>query len=173
PMHPAYGAGHAAVAGACVTVMKTFFQLVRGHKPGRGYVTLRDAKIAPKGTTEELTLTGELDKLAANISIGRSMAGVHYGSDYFDSLRMGERVAVGMVLEQLTTYGEPISIVLESFDGDRIVLSSEADGDAFPRRPCAKILDRYGNPVGFTAWWQRHAPRFESLMVAEEDAHVA
>ena len=25
PMHPAYGAGHATVAGACVTVLKAFF----------------------------------------------------------------------------------------------------------------------------------------------------
>ena len=25
PMHPAYGAGHATVAGACVTILKAFF----------------------------------------------------------------------------------------------------------------------------------------------------
>ena len=25
PMHPCYGAGHATVAGACVTVLKAFF----------------------------------------------------------------------------------------------------------------------------------------------------
>ena len=38
---------------------------------------------------------GELNKLAANISIGRNMAGVHYFSDYYDSLRMGEEIAEG------------------------------------------------------------------------------
>ena len=36
PMHPAYGAGHATVAGACVTIVKAFFdhhdELVRVHK---------------------------------------------------------------------------------------------------------------------------------------------
>ena len=26
PMHPAYGAGHATVAGACVTILKAFFK---------------------------------------------------------------------------------------------------------------------------------------------------
>ncbi|MEO1092971.1 MAG: hypothetical protein AAFX81_20315 [Pseudomonadota bacterium] len=31
PMHPAYGAGHATVAGACVTVLKAFFELGQGH----------------------------------------------------------------------------------------------------------------------------------------------
>ena len=30
--------------------------------------------------------------LAANISIGRNMAGVHFYTDYYDSLRMGERL---------------------------------------------------------------------------------
>jgi hypothetical protein len=25
PMHPSYGAGHATVAGACVTILKAFF----------------------------------------------------------------------------------------------------------------------------------------------------
>jgi hypothetical protein len=43
-----------------------------------------------------LTLEGELNKLAANISISRNMAGVHYFSDYYDSLRMGEEIAIGI-----------------------------------------------------------------------------
>jgi hypothetical protein len=40
-----------------------------------------------------LTVRGELNKLAANIAIGRNMAGVHYRSGYMESLRLGEQIA--------------------------------------------------------------------------------
>jgi hypothetical protein len=43
-----------------------------------------------------LTLEGELNTLAANISSGRNMAGVHYFTDYYDSVRMGEEIAIGI-----------------------------------------------------------------------------
>ena len=145
PMHPAYGAGHATVAGACVTILKAFFDtstvLVRTEKnevafkrPGE-----KDTPIAfraptlpypetgegfPTGCLEEtactepLTLEGELNKLAANISIGRDMAGVHYFSDYYDSLRMGEQIAIGILEEQALTYStDPFVLSVPTFDG--------------------------------------------------------
>ena len=46
----------------------------------------------------------ELNKIAANISIGRNMAGVHYYTDYIDSLVMGEKIAIGILLEQSLAY---------------------------------------------------------------------
>ena len=65
-----------------------------------------------------LALEGELNKLAANISIGRNMAGVHYFSDYYDSLRMGEEVAIGILEEQALTYPkDPFVMSLITFDG--------------------------------------------------------
>ena len=66
-----------------------------------------------------LTLEGELNKLAANISIGRNMAGVHYYSDYYDSLRMGEAIAIGMLEEQALGYTQdPFVLSLTTFDGE-------------------------------------------------------
>ncbi|MEL6197153.1 MAG: bromoperoxidase, partial [Pseudomonadota bacterium] len=66
-----------------------------------------------------LTLEGELNKLAANISIGRNMAGVHYYSDYYDSLRMGEEIAIGMLEEQALGYKtDPFVMSVPTFDGD-------------------------------------------------------
>ena len=66
-----------------------------------------------------LTLEGELNKLAANISIGRNMAGVHYFTDYYDSLRMGEAIAIGMLEEQALTYStDPFVLSVPTFDGD-------------------------------------------------------
>jgi hypothetical protein len=54
----------------------------------------------------KLTLGGELNKLAANIAIGRNMAGVHWRSDYTQSLRLGEAIAIGILKEQKITYRE-------------------------------------------------------------------
>lgn len=120
PMHPAYGAGHATVAGACVTILKAFFD--HHYVLPRPYV-----QPAPDGQsldevqyTPDLTVEGELNKLAANISIGRNWAGVHYFTDYSESVRMGERIAIGILEEQKLTYGENFSMSLPLFDGQTI-----------------------------------------------------
>ena len=46
----------------------------------------------------------ELDKVAANIAIGRNMGRVHWRSDYTESMRLGEKVAIQLLLEQRETY---------------------------------------------------------------------
>lgn len=135
PMHPSYGAGHATVAGACVTVLKAFFDtscvFVRrdGTDLFRRYIDNDDhaVQFVPDNTgnnlVEELdqpllTLEGELNKLAANISIGRNMAGVHFYSDYYDSLRMGEKIAIGVLEEQALCYPtDPFVLTIPTFDG--------------------------------------------------------
>lgn len=75
-----------------------------------------------KGADEGLTVQGEIDKLAANISVGRDFAGVHYYTDYYESLRMGERIATAILQEQMLTYREPLSMRFTSFDGDSIMI---------------------------------------------------
>ncbi|MET1414655.1 vanadium-dependent haloperoxidase [Roseibium sp. HPY-6] len=158
PMHPAYGAGHATVAGACVTVLKAYFDtsavlvhrkqkngdgkadneiafrrpLKKGAKTGKHTLSADDMPVAfvpkdasgnqlveSKNLTTFLTLEGELNKLAANISIGRNMGGVHYFSDYYDSLRMGEEIAIRMLEEQALCYStDPFVMSVPTFDGD-------------------------------------------------------
>ena len=173
PMHPSYGAGHAVVAGACVTMLKAFFDtsavFVRpsGNDQGdnNGCGSCHSSKDAPvfkrhakhdkpvafvpceqdrsklvevtdlgksadaskcscagsacNRCSRFLTLEGELNKLAANISIGRNMAGVHYFSDYYDSLRMGEAVALGILEEQALGYvPDPFVVTVPTFDGE-------------------------------------------------------
>ena len=44
-----------------------------------------------------LTVGGELNKVAANIAIGRNMAGVHWRTDYSESVTLGEEVAIGIL----------------------------------------------------------------------------
>ena len=124
PMHPAYGAGHATVAGACVTMLKAFFDtdaafVKRNEKLAIAHPQPGDQAIAyiskfqedhqnsflhEYTPTEYLTVGGELNKIAANIPIGRNMAGVHYYTDYIDSLVMGEKIAIGILLEQSLAY---------------------------------------------------------------------
>lgn len=146
PMHPSYGAGHASVAGACVTILKAFFdtsavlaQTTTGEvafkRLGSGDTAIEfRAPNLPGPETGEgvpsgdlvstiggqfLTLEGELNKLAANISIGRNMAGVHYFSDYYNSLRMGEKIALGILEEQALAYlTDPYVLSVPTFDGD-------------------------------------------------------
>lgn len=116
PMHPAYGAGHATVAGACVTILKAFFDhtvelpqpYVQPSADGRSLQAIGD--IGP------LTVEGELNKLAANISIGRNWAGVHYFTDYYESVLMGEQIALGILEEQMLTFREDVMLTVPSFD---------------------------------------------------------
>ena len=137
PMHPSYGAGHATVAGACVTILKAYFDhaaiLKLGHSAECGYhiATKADKFIAyeanPDGTALEeieleqpLSVEGELNKLAANISIGRNWAGVHYHSDYVESLCLGEQIALGILEEQKLTYSENFTMTVPLFKGGTV-----------------------------------------------------
>jgi hypothetical protein len=69
-----------------------------------------------------LTVEGELNKLAANIAIGRDWAGVHYYSDYFESLLMGEEIAAGILQEQTLTHTQTEQLIYKfnSFQGKPI-----------------------------------------------------
>ncbi|MCF6202137.1 MAG: vanadium-dependent haloperoxidase [Methylococcaceae bacterium] len=134
PMHPSYGAGHATVAGACVTMLKAYFDTsavlvdrggeVKFDRYQNGDTAIEftpdatGAALVPSAGNDFLTLEGELNKLAANISIGRNMAGVHYFSDYYDSLRMGEEIALGILEEQALGYKtDPFVLTVQTFDG--------------------------------------------------------
>lgn len=123
PMHPAYGAGHATVAGACVTLLKAYFDM--GHptdphkkvrlveKGGLALVpdcgtSARDCTIDMLATPVEhgLTLESELNKLMWNISNARNIAGVHYYTDYIESALLGEAITISILREQMLTYHE-------------------------------------------------------------------
>eukprot|EP00173_Palmaria_palmata_P004939 Plantae.Rhodophyta-Palmaria_palmata.ctg7800.p1 GENE.Plantae.Rhodophyta-Palmaria_palmata.ctg7800~~Plantae.Rhodophyta-Palmaria_palmata.ctg7800.p1 ORF type:complete len:492 (+),score=106.31 Plantae.Rhodophyta-Palmaria_palmata.ctg7800:121-1476(+) len=118
PMHPTYGAGHAAVAGACVTVLKAFFDTKQLY-PGKRIVQAdaegeRLVDVSPK---PELTIEGELNKVASNIAFGRSIAGVHFASDNIESILLGEQIAIGILKDQALTYKESFSMTIPLFRG--------------------------------------------------------
>jgi len=156
PMHPAYGAGHATVAGACVTILKAFFDhgqhleivptkeittdsfkvfkkakegITKSdiHSSNLAYVSVNHGKeleavpvLDAHNRIAHLTVEGELNKLASNISIGRNWAGVHYFTDYYESLLMGEQIAIGILEEQKIMFGENFHMTVPKFDGTSI-----------------------------------------------------
>jgi hypothetical protein len=111
------------VAGACVTLLKAFFDEsfpipnpVQADRDGINLVALN----LPVGT--RLSVGNELNKLAANISIGRNAAGVHWRSDYRQSLLLGEEIALELLREQKLTYNEDHHMTVTRFDGNGIVI---------------------------------------------------
>jgi hypothetical protein len=131
PTHPAYGAGHATVAGACVTILKAWFDedqklsdlSILPKVASENGLKLEDYKGADAG---DLTVLGELNKVAANISIGRNMAGVHWRGDYTESVKLGERVALFILNKQRRDYNEKgWSLSLTRFDGTKVTISKQ------------------------------------------------
>ena len=52
------------------------------------------------------------------------MGGVHYYVDYYDSLLMGEEVAIGMLQDQAQCYPKDAFVMsLTKFDGTSIIVS--------------------------------------------------
>lgn len=116
PMHPSYGSGHATVGGACVTILKAFFDT--DFKLPNTYVVNEDGSDLKK-INMKLTVEGELNKLCSNISIGRNWAGVHYFSDYYESIRLGEQIALGILEEQGLLYNENFKMTIPLFNGEK------------------------------------------------------
>lgn len=124
PIHPAYPSGHATWAGAGVTVLKAFFD---------ESVTIADPVVAAEDglslvpytgqNAGELTLGGELNKLAWNIGVGRNFAGIHWRSDVIEGLRLGEVVTLGILRDLRETYNEDFGgYALTTFDGRRVTI---------------------------------------------------
>ena len=66
----------------------------------------------------ELTVGGELNKIAANIALGRNIAGVHWRSDATESLKLGEQIAISILKEARSCYNEDFDgFTLTKFDG--------------------------------------------------------
>jgi len=127
PQHPSYGQGHATVAGACSTIVKAWFD---DTAPLSSVPNLTISKASEDGFSlvpydgadrDQLTIGGEMNKLAANIGIGRNHAAVHWRHDYADSLPLGEAVAISMLRDMARCWNESFAgFSFTKFDGTRI-----------------------------------------------------
>jgi membrane-associated phospholipid phosphatase len=131
PTHPAYGAGHATVAGACVTLLKAWFK--EDTKLSDLGVTPVVADAAGNNTVpytgadkNNLTVAGELNKLAANVALARNFAGVHWRTDYTASARLGEAVTISILEDSGFTYNEDFKgFTLTKFDGTTVTVGKK------------------------------------------------
>ncbi len=127
PQHPSYGQGHGTVAGACATIVKAWFDDtaplssipgINISQPSEDGLSLLPYSGADR---DQLTIGGEMNKLAANIAIGRNHAAVHWRYDYADSVVLGETIAMSMLRDVARCWNEPFAgFSFTKFDGTRI-----------------------------------------------------
>lgn len=126
PAHPSYPTGHGTVAGACITVLKFFFDgtfvipnPVVASSDGLSLVPYTGADAG------QLTVNGELNKLGHNVSFGHGLhSGIHWRSDTDTSLLIGEAVALSFLRNRARTYNEPFTVSLTKFDGTVATISN-------------------------------------------------
>jgi hypothetical protein len=127
PTHPAYPTGHGAIAGACITALKFFFDgtytfdnpLMPSNDGSATTAYVPPASEAP------LTVNGELNKLAHNVSFGHGIhAGIHWRSDTDTSIEFGEAVALSYLQDRARTYNERFTVSLTKVDGTTATISN-------------------------------------------------
>jgi len=124
PQHPSYPEAHGSIAGACVTVLKAFFNEsfvlpspVVASDDGQSLLPYTGADAG------QITVGGELNKLADNVALGRNMAAVHWRSDATQSLLLGEALAISILRDQRHIYNEPFDgFTFTKFDGSTITV---------------------------------------------------
>ena len=126
PAHPSYPTGHGTVGGACITVLKFFFD---GNFviPNPVVPTSDGLSLVPYTGSDagQLTVNGELNKLGHNVTFGHGIhAGIHWRSDSDTSLMLGEAVALSFLKDRAKTYNEPFTVQLTKFDGTTATISN-------------------------------------------------
>ncbi|MEQ8290379.1 MAG: vanadium-dependent haloperoxidase [Gammaproteobacteria bacterium] len=120
PTHPSYPAGHAVIAGACMTVLKAYFN--------EDFVIPDPVEAYDNGFTireyrgPDLRVGDELNKLASNISIGRDFAGLHWRSDATEGMKLGEDVTIRLLQDRKETYNESFTYQFTRLDGTKVII---------------------------------------------------
>ena len=122
PAHPSYPTGHGTVGGACITILKFFFD---GNFVIQNPVVPNAAGTALVSGGAPLTVQGELNKLGHNITFAHGIhSGIHYRSDSDSSLALGEAVALSILQDKAAAYNEKFSVTLTKFDGTTATISN-------------------------------------------------
>ncbi|MBB6647482.1 vanadium-dependent haloperoxidase [Halobellus ruber] len=130
PTHPSYPGGHAVTAGSNATILKAYFDgdavITNPVRPDPEDPT----RLTTDGVADRLTVRGEINKLATNVSYARSWAGIHYRSDTTAGLRVGERIAAAVLSERLRqrsagAYGSRGEFTFTTFDGTEVTVSAD------------------------------------------------
>jgi hypothetical protein len=121
PMHPSYPGAHPVITGACITVLKAWFD-ESYVLPAPVVASADGSRLLPyKGAP--LTVGGELNKQAGNHLVARSFAGFHSRSDLVAGLLLGEAVAISIMADERRTFNETFKgFSLTKFDGTTITI---------------------------------------------------
>ncbi len=127
PAHPSYPTGHGMVGGACITLLKFFFDgtyvIPKPQVPTDDGLSL----VPYTGTDAgQITVGGELNKLAHNVSFGHGLhAGIHWRSDSDDSMLLGEAFAISLLQDRAQTYNEKFTVTFTKLDGSMATISNQ------------------------------------------------
>jgi len=122
PLHSAYPGGATSVGGVTATLLKAFFDESRVITDPVQPDPLDPARLVPY-SGPQLTVGGELNKLAVNFGFGRNWAGIHWRSDAAASMVLGEEVAIGLLRDERTTLRESFDgFSFTRFDGSRVTV---------------------------------------------------
>ena len=130
PQHPSYARGHATMAGACATILKAAFdgsfqfntlgdrRIVTASEDGRSLIDYTGP------AANQITVKGEINKLASNIGMTRDFPGIHWRSDSMAGLLLGEAAALSVLRDQSNIYaGEDFDgFVITRFDGTTVTV---------------------------------------------------
>lgn len=127
PTHPSYPTGHGTVAGACITFLKFFFDetyvIPNPQVPSSDGLSLGSYTGQDAG---QVTVGGELNKLARNVSFGHGVhAGIHWRTDTDWSMTLGEAMAIRILQDKAKCYNEKFSITFTKLDGNKATISNE------------------------------------------------
>ena len=124
PLHPSYPSGHATASGAAVTVLKWFFD--ESYVIPNPLTTTSDGlSVVPYTGSDagQMTVGGELNKLASNVGFGRVFAGIHWREDIQQAMLLGEAVAISLLRDQAHLYNENYTgFTFTSFNGQTITV---------------------------------------------------
>jgi membrane-associated phospholipid phosphatase len=134
PLHPSYPSGHATAAGAAVTVLKWFWDenATFGQKASNGKTMPSPLTTVDDGSQPvvytgsdggQMTVGGELNKLASNVGVGRAFAGIHWRQDFQQAMLLGEKVAINLLQDQAHLYNENYTgFTFTKFDGTKVTV---------------------------------------------------
>ena len=114
------------MAGACITFLKFFFD--ESYVIPNPVVPTSDGlALVPYtgGDAGQITVGGELNKLAHNVSFGHGIhAGIHWRQDSDVSIQLGEAFAISVLRDKAKTYHEKFSITFTKLDGHKVTISN-------------------------------------------------
>ncbi len=123
------------MAGACITALKFFFdgnQKIRPLLLAAGSDVMQPnsdgtALVPYTGLDrDELTINGELLKLAWNVTTGHGIhAGIHFRSSSFWSINLGEQIGISVLQDRAKSYQEPFTINIAKVDGSTAIISNQ------------------------------------------------